>query len=783
MPKVMCGTTRRGITLLEVLISIGILAIGLMGTLALIPAGGSYLRKSQIESGAAVLIQNALSTMQSSRLFNENSIDWLENNSVYREQEGRLWGYPNYPSNTSEESIDGAQITHWYDVRDDAPKIRGTVDTNDLSEVTVTATGPGGKTVTHPPIQPDNNGNWVTAWQPQDLWLSDPPVADEERMTIVGTGSTPDEPDVYFDEWSFEVDRGQITKAEPPLMPLRESGSTDPSAYRYYRLRRRQDFLYGDARLDFTLPSYRSNRHATNNTLNDSDLIRVPLGYDRVTTQIQGWLWRYEVGRRLGQYRRYRRFRDFFQDGPVQPSYQSWLYSPDQGSAWLDSGYSVKDPNEPDGILGDTVDFYQIPSLQNQQVAISWAGTNTDVRNKSLSDRYKDEDDQEHPDPFSIQFDGQPITPQVSTATSATYMAPSDGYFQVETRLLDVVGDASDGHRLNHWSGSPLRYTLDVTVFGNSRIAVIDPLMCSQLEYVAFVWATENGQAIASHPLYRNIGTAGQFTQNTSVDGLTPTFNMRRLNWKIVSNQATAAQKLAVASNLCRPADVVSVEVQNDELVASQSRYELGEVSACHKAPVYVRYTDGFKYCQECNRQCDVEEFPLARQSEDRLSWMLTIQPEGNGSIQTNWQAGNYFDVATVVFHNRLLPPVGSTVLEGENGFDSWWDNDTGVIKLAVDRTTGIDQDDIRKMFAAGNWVMVAPKLANLNQKVDWLQIQTAELIREPTRTLVEIIPTQEPFTNTSAGSAIFGIDQPNLVTLVYQGVVAVSRRSVQITE
>ena len=192
MPKVMCGTTRRGITLLEVLISIGILAIGLMGTLALIPAGGSYLRKSQIESGAAVLIQNALSTMQSSRLFNENSIDWLENNSVFREQEGRLWGYPNYPSNTSEESIDGAQITHWYDVRDDAPKIRGTVDTSDLSEVTVTATGPGGKTVTHPPIQPKDDGTWKTAWQPQDLWLSDPPVADEERMTIVGTGSTPE---------------------------------------------------------------------------------------------------------------------------------------------------------------------------------------------------------------------------------------------------------------------------------------------------------------------------------------------------------------------------------------------------------------------------------------------------------------------------------------------------------------------------------------------------------------------------------------------------------------
>ena len=215
--------------------------------------------------------------------------------------------------------------------------------------------------------------------------------------------------------------------------------------------------------------------------------------------------------------------------------------------AWLDSGYSPKDTDEPDGILGDTVDFYQIPSLQNQQVEISWAGTNTDVRNKSLSDRYKDEDDQEHPDPFLIQFNGQPVTPTESTTTSATYMAPSDGYFQVETRLLDVTGDESDGHRLNHWDGRPLPYRLDVTVFGNSRIAVIDPLMCSQLEYVASVWATENGQAIASHPLYRNSGLLDNSLKIHQSDGLTPTFNMRRLNWKIVSNQATAAQKLAVA--------------------------------------------------------------------------------------------------------------------------------------------------------------------------------------------------------------------------------------------
>jgi len=63
-----------GITLLEVLISIGILAIGLIGTLSLIPAGGSYLRKAQVEGRAASLIPNAFNTMQNSGLFGENAL-------------------------------------------------------------------------------------------------------------------------------------------------------------------------------------------------------------------------------------------------------------------------------------------------------------------------------------------------------------------------------------------------------------------------------------------------------------------------------------------------------------------------------------------------------------------------------------------------------------------------------------------------------------------------------------------------------------------------------------
>jgi hypothetical protein len=177
----------------------------------------------------------------------------------------------------------------------------------------------------------------------------------------------------------------------------------------------------------------------------------------------------------------------------------------------------------------------------------------------------------------------------------------------------------------------------------------------------------------------------------------------------------------------------------------------------------------------------------MRRQKDDRMSWMLSVQPENGGSIQANWQAGNYFDVALVVFNNRVLPPVGSTQIEGEHSFDSWWNEDTGTISLSISRSSGIDGDDIRKMFAAGNWVMVAPKRASRTQKIDWLQIQNAEFVRDASQTVVEIIPRTEPVTSTlpgvTVGSAAIGNDAANLVTLVYQGVVAVSRQSIQITE
>ena len=105
MPHTVLPPTNRGITLLEVLISIGILAIGLMGTLALIPAGGSYLRKAQKESRAAALIPNAFDVMKTSNLFGENAIQWLIHTRTHDEVEDSLNGYPGTRKGTSYQNL------------------------------------------------------------------------------------------------------------------------------------------------------------------------------------------------------------------------------------------------------------------------------------------------------------------------------------------------------------------------------------------------------------------------------------------------------------------------------------------------------------------------------------------------------------------------------------------------------------------------------------------------------------------------------------------------------
>ena len=68
------GSTRRGITLMEVLISIGILAIGLSSVVALVPAGRAQAARAVILDRAAVLAANVLADAATFGLLRPDSL-------------------------------------------------------------------------------------------------------------------------------------------------------------------------------------------------------------------------------------------------------------------------------------------------------------------------------------------------------------------------------------------------------------------------------------------------------------------------------------------------------------------------------------------------------------------------------------------------------------------------------------------------------------------------------------------------------------------------------------
>jgi type II secretory pathway pseudopilin PulG len=73
---------RRGITLTEVLIAMGILTVGLLGVAALFPVGGYYMQKAEIADAGAAVAQSALSDAVARGLLNPENWYIYEDNAV-----------------------------------------------------------------------------------------------------------------------------------------------------------------------------------------------------------------------------------------------------------------------------------------------------------------------------------------------------------------------------------------------------------------------------------------------------------------------------------------------------------------------------------------------------------------------------------------------------------------------------------------------------------------------------------------------------------------------------
>lgn len=756
-----CVPARHGISLLEVLVAMGLLSIGLLSTLALFPAGGTYLRSADIDDRAAALIPAAYHTMQAQGLFRSDALFWQDQpERTDSDLESSVVGYPNVSSSMEAEAADAATIEEWFPAFDDPPTISGVAAPGAVVTITASASGVPQKTFTVP-------ADATTGIFALTLSIDELTASNVGRMTIhesshTGTLGAPKD---YYDDWTFSAKYGeppnQTTVAglviSGPVTPPRMGNEPSAPTFRQYRKRRKVGTFRGPAKIDYTLPGVSS----TSTAVSDASLLgnfpprgQVYTGGRVLFAQasrlrVYGELWRYQAGRKRG---RYSEWIDFSNTNPTQSqTYQNPRYQNGSSGPWQDESWNPKNPDGPDSIKEDVADWFKFPVRKGELVTVKPSAPTA-----SLVDLSFDVDVTQSRRLLPLYLNGDTdahvLEPFGAGVGSLTYLMPQDGTAYTRMNLVKVgitesgidqnnnviepyKSDSDSNYRIN----TTRDYQFDISIVGNTRVAVIDPLIASHIDRIV----NNNEQ----HPLAGKQKYFAAFQQS----GRTELTTIPRMTWKYIANQPSFAISVALAERLCRPYDSLDVLVPTDEVRAPEPIFEASGGA------------------------------PLMRRSVGRMSWLVTIQPENGGSIELNWQAGNFFDVAIVVFEDRLIPPLGATILEGEQvlgdqaGETVAWNPLTGLIDIPIGTSRGIDLDDLRRMFKPGAWLMLVPKAFSHDQTIDWVEIQTCEFERQSNGfTVARVLPTREPKVQGGAGGN-------ELIAVVPQGVVAVARRSVRI--
>lgn len=715
-----------GITLLEVLISIGLLAIGLVATLSLIPAGGTYLRKADIDDRAAAFIPQAFNAIESAGLLREDALYW--GSSSLSVDDGET-GLPSVGALHSNDPPNFADVLAWHPTWDDPPSISGTADPGAVVHITAKLQPPSDpKTVGPFPVTTGSTGRFQLSLGPNDLiGLVDP------RMTVFKNAPNLNAREKYYDNWKFEADyaaapagpgdppRGAISplSISPAALPARQDSTIEPSApnYWHYYRRRRLGYQRGSAIYNFTYGSRGDEPDFTQNLSFPAIQYSVVDGRLKFThkseVRVSGQLWRVKKGYKRGTYYLYDHYLNDNVQTKVAPSWRQ--DSPSSAEEdWVDGGGN---PTPPD-VIQDDEDTFTFPIRQGQVITVQHESVPGALDLDVTDDEF-----------FPLYFNGQ-LRPEwllVSGPGRKTYRAEADA---TVTTTIKMKPDAFGVHH----------YSAQLTIYGNTRLAVIDPLMTSHIDRaVAGNLVPELIQPNREPNKY-----FAEFVQLTS--GTPFTMRIPRLNWSMIADRGpNHSLSVALAEQLCRPYDTIEVSPPVDETLAPEPLFD-GSIA------------------------------PLRRRSQGKMSWLLTIQPENNGSIEYNWTSGSMFDVALVIFDERMFPREGDSALIGEYAFQNGvqWMPATGEIKIPVPTDMSIDPDDLLRMFRPGAWIMLAPKQFSYDQRIEWIQIQTSEFRKDTNGSLnMHVVPAKDLNLRTDGFT--------DLVALVYQGVVAVARRSVRI--
>ena len=799
-------THRRGISLLEVLISIGILSIGLLASLALIPAGRTYMKKAAVDDRSAALVPNAYATMKTLGIFSERSLVWSgqtdspllypEPDLVIREQSGTDVFTTGFTGSTLDggwaiKTIDDEQITSFYaqnlpptTITGSVPPIpaaSGTTPRAASYVVTVTCSttwqvsgtiktgtanpydGPNGTQTANP-----DTGRWTFSITPRPLNAPDMAIftsgSDVGRPSNNdGAGNAGSSSNVLYTFGATYLDTTGTT-TPPPML----NANPSLTSFRQYGRRRATDHRFGMATTTYTMPSNASDGNHEPTSAMDISLTRLENAVSQKTGQIasyvektvKGTLWRMQIGTRRGRYDQDVDFDNADGAGPRPraPIFPNDDITQNVGDTWLDGSGSPKgSPND----TPEDIDWYKFDVEAGNVLEITWH--DDPLGNVLLSDQ--DVLGRAYKFPMYFKEDGTPMQALSRSGNTDTYTIPQDGYVKTRVRLLPSSGSNSDIPSLLNTFGNAgvvrgsrrnPHYEFKIKLSRSDRVVVVDPLLATRLDKIIAL----NGNAGRFDPHYLRRHRFADFQQFFTGSGSPRAFIVPRLNWQPYGS-ADVDARLAMADKLFRDQDNIAIDQTANEDDAPTPLFDLGSLAT-----------------------------PVRRQAEGRMSWLLMLQPVDAGSVQSNWYAGKYFNVSMVIFEDRKLPaPVAGAALDGEYALLGNWSDLDGQITVNVPTsganstaTADLDEEDVRQLFKAGAYVLVAPRtisegaLLDSTQQLDWVRIQTSQIQRNADGNgfMVALMPDHEPkVLNGSASDA--------LVVSAYQGVVSVVTKSMRL--
>ena len=744
---------RAGISLLEVLISIGVLSIGLLATMALIPAGRTYMYKAAIDDRAAAMIPAAFETIATQKLLGVSTLSWttisdpaLTNvegaSAVIRTQGGEpskvntSTGYTTAAGWTIE-GIDTETITSLYAQNMPSAAITGSIAVEAPPQsrtVTISSspsTGPNGSTTSDAA-----SGSWSF-----DLPVRPLPAPDMQIVTSGGqAGTISNQPYTDYTFTANYVDKNGSTQSAGPT----------PASFRQHGRWRKVDHRTGKATTTYGSPSNATTTNqnagsATAVSMSTLETVQPASGRGMVprtvAKTISDRLWRWQTGTVRNSYEQDVDFANV-DNAPPQP--RTGVFQDDDITRT--AGSFVGTP----GTIEDAEDWYSMAVL---------AGDIIRVRNGSSWLKPEPVSTKCIPIWFNSMSTLMQPEPMLSDAASDYYFFPVDGTILTRAALDDAAVNTlggSPGTALVPPRDNPT-YSFSFDRLPSERVIVVDPLMATRLDKV--ISNDGNGP---SNSYYLRRHRFADFQQIYAADGSIRQRRIPRLNWYPLTQGSNVDTAVAIAEYLFREQDALVTDTSGDPESAPGPVFDLTAVPA-----------------------------PVRRQTAGRMSWMTMLQPLDPGPAALNWTSGKYFNVSLVVFEDRSLPALSNPAFSGEYAFDAAWSDLDGMLTVQVPATVGgedIEEEDVRRLFRTSAWILLAPKVIPATNPLEdttqlkWHRIQSCRLQNQAGGgTSAQILLETEPAADTLNPNLRSTANVSNLVVLAYGGVVAVVTRQVQV--